>query len=215
MERVVTYPVEGYFRPWVKHQNPNRAVTAFGHSDVPPLLLPSEPSYSNPFTPQPVHKANPLHPDPGAHHLQRAARPPRLVQPPAQKRLSPDKAVRPILRHEELAAGVDGAEGCASGVPRRVDGGVSGQEEDLVGEEGEFAEGSREVRGERHEGESLVGKREVECRSAWVREKWGKEAGSGGGVGVRGLERCPESGRRGGEEGVVWKAGKFGSWNKG
>lgn len=147
-----------------------------------------------------------MHPDPGAHHLQRAARPLRLVQPPAQKCLSLDKPFRPILRHEELAAGVDRAEGCASGVPRRIDGCVSGQKEDLIGEEGEFAEGSRKVRRERDKGESLVGKRDVECRSAWVRGIGEQNAKSGDRVGVPGLERCPKRRKEGegrGEKGGV------------
>lgn len=44
-------------------------------------------SYPDPFAPQPVYETNPLHPDPGAYHLQRTARPVRFVQPPAQKRV--------------------------------------------------------------------------------------------------------------------------------
>lgn len=68
-----------------------------------------------------------------------------------------DEPVRRILRHEELAASVDGAQSGASGVPCRIDRGVSGQEEDLVGEEGEFVEGGGKVGWEGEEGESLVG----------------------------------------------------------
>lgn len=93
-----------------------------------------------------------MHADPGAHHLQRPSRPLRFVQPPAQKRAGLAEPFRSVLGHEELAAGVDGAKSCAAGVPRCVYGGVPGQKEDLVGEEGEFAQGGGEVCGEGEEG---------------------------------------------------------------
>ncbi len=43
----------------------DQAVTFFGQRDTLPSPPPSNP---HPFTSQPVHEANPLHPDPGPHH---------------------------------------------------------------------------------------------------------------------------------------------------
>lgn len=102
---------------------------------VPAALL-----YPHTLTPQHIYTRRRREPDPLADAAQTLAHAARLVEPPLQEGPGLAVAGRPVVRHEQLRRGVDDGEGATLGVPRRVDGGVAGEEVDLVGEGGEFTQ---------------------------------------------------------------------------
>lgn len=106
-------------------------------------------SHLNPdaLTPEPIYQTSRLHTHPPSEHIEPTAHLLALLQPPRQELLRLHKPFRLVLRHEQLCTRVDSGKCGTIGIPSRGHGGAAGEEEQLVGQKGEFAERGRKVAG--------------------------------------------------------------------
>ena len=102
-------------------------------------------SYPPTFVPSPIHGTHSREPDQLSDAPYGLAKRSALLEPPVQKPLCLDEVVAFVVRHEDLAGGVDGAQRCAFSVPGAIDASVRCEIPDFIRQSVEFEEGRADV----------------------------------------------------------------------
>ena len=110
----------------------------------------------HPLAPQHVDGRRGREAGPLADGAERPAHLPALLEAPPEEAPRLGEVGRAVVGHEQLGRHVDGRQRGSLGVPGRVDGPVAGQEEDLVGEQGQLVQRAGDVCRVGHDGEGLL-----------------------------------------------------------